>query len=158
MEPRNRFQRMNSASLCSLAGRYDNPIPTRFLAPIDCLKISALGFKLCVRFLSLGRILSLYYLAGIAHGSEKWHLLHVVSGKWVYQKSESTSDMPSCQRCTARTDRVRCQARHIVSGSPVLKTWPQRTSTFQLAHQVLLPGIWTHVFWSELRRSNQRAS
>jgi hypothetical protein len=26
----------------SLAGRYDNPIPTRFLAPIDCLKIPAL--------------------------------------------------------------------------------------------------------------------
>jgi hypothetical protein len=32
---------MNSASLCSLAGRYDNPIPIRFLAPIDCLKIPA---------------------------------------------------------------------------------------------------------------------
>ncbi len=30
---------MNSASLCSLAGRYDNPIPFRFLAPIDSLKI-----------------------------------------------------------------------------------------------------------------------
>jgi hypothetical protein len=25
----------------SLAGRYDNPIPTRCLAPIDCLKIPA---------------------------------------------------------------------------------------------------------------------
>jgi hypothetical protein len=25
----------------SLAGRYDNPIPTRFLAPTDCLKIPA---------------------------------------------------------------------------------------------------------------------
>jgi hypothetical protein len=32
---------MNSAVLCSLAGRYDNPIPTRFLAPIGCLKIPA---------------------------------------------------------------------------------------------------------------------
>jgi hypothetical protein len=41
MEPRNRFQGMNSASLCSLAGQYDNPIPTRFLALIDCLKIPA---------------------------------------------------------------------------------------------------------------------
>ncbi len=41
MESRSRFQGMNSASLCSLAGRYDNPIPTRFLAPIDCLKIPA---------------------------------------------------------------------------------------------------------------------
>jgi hypothetical protein len=35
-------QAENSASLCSLAVRYDNPIPTRFLAPIDCLKIPAL--------------------------------------------------------------------------------------------------------------------
>jgi hypothetical protein len=32
---------MNSASLCSLAGRYNNNIPSRFLAPIDCLKIPA---------------------------------------------------------------------------------------------------------------------
>ncbi len=24
-----------------MAGRYDNPIPTRFLVPIDCLKIPA---------------------------------------------------------------------------------------------------------------------
>jgi hypothetical protein len=39
MEPRNRFQGMNSTSLCSLVGRYDNP---RFLAPIDSLKIPAL--------------------------------------------------------------------------------------------------------------------
>jgi hypothetical protein len=41
MEPENRFQGMNSASLCSLV-RYNNPIPPRFLAPIDCLKIPAL--------------------------------------------------------------------------------------------------------------------
>jgi hypothetical protein len=34
---------MNSASLCSLAGRYDNPIPTGFLAPLDCLKIPGFG-------------------------------------------------------------------------------------------------------------------
>ncbi len=33
---------MNSPSLCSLAGWCDNPIPTQFLAPIDCLKIPAL--------------------------------------------------------------------------------------------------------------------
>jgi hypothetical protein len=33
---------MNSASLCSLAGRYENPIPPRCLAPIDFLKIPAL--------------------------------------------------------------------------------------------------------------------
>ncbi len=34
---------MNSASLCSLAGRYDNPNPPRFLAPIDFLTIPALA-------------------------------------------------------------------------------------------------------------------
>jgi hypothetical protein len=40
-EPRNRFQGINSASLCSLAGRYDKPFPSWFLAPIDCLTIPA---------------------------------------------------------------------------------------------------------------------
>ncbi len=38
-EPKNQYQGTNSAKLFSMAGRYDNPIPTRFLAPIDCLKI-----------------------------------------------------------------------------------------------------------------------
>jgi hypothetical protein len=42
MEPRNRFSGINSASLCSLAGRYDIPLPTRCLAPIDFLKMPAL--------------------------------------------------------------------------------------------------------------------
>ncbi len=37
----NRFQGISSASLYSLAGRNGNPIPTWFLAPIDCLKIPA---------------------------------------------------------------------------------------------------------------------
>jgi hypothetical protein len=36
-----RSPRIDSASLCILAGRYDNPLPTRFLAPIECLKIPA---------------------------------------------------------------------------------------------------------------------
>ncbi len=31
-EPRNRFQGINSASLCSLASQYDKPIPARILA------------------------------------------------------------------------------------------------------------------------------
>jgi hypothetical protein len=34
---------MNFSSLCSLAGRYDNPIPPRFLASIESLKIPAQG-------------------------------------------------------------------------------------------------------------------
>ncbi len=42
MGPRHWFQGMNSASLWSLAGRYENPIPPRCLAPIDFLKIPAL--------------------------------------------------------------------------------------------------------------------
>jgi hypothetical protein len=37
MIPRNQSRQ----GLCSLAGRYDNPIPTRLLAPIDSLKIPA---------------------------------------------------------------------------------------------------------------------
>jgi hypothetical protein len=56
MEPRNRYQGMNSASLCSLAGRSDNPIPPRFLAPIDSLKSPALagrhGNPVSTRFLA----------------------------------------------------------------------------------------------------------
>jgi hypothetical protein len=56
MGPRNGLQGMNSASLCSLAGRYNNPIPTRCLAPIDFLKIPALtaaGYRF--HFSPLGR-------------------------------------------------------------------------------------------------------
>ncbi len=41
------FQWINSASLCSLAGRYKNPIPIWFLAPIDSSKIPALKYKVC---------------------------------------------------------------------------------------------------------------
>jgi hypothetical protein len=37
---------MNSASLCSLAGRYDNPLPPWFLAPRDSLKIPAQATQL----------------------------------------------------------------------------------------------------------------
>ncbi len=43
MVPRNWLQGINSASPCSLAGRYDNPIPPRFLAPTDFLKFPAQG-------------------------------------------------------------------------------------------------------------------
>ncbi len=48
-EPRNRYQGTNAARLCSLAGRYDNPSPTRFLATADCLKISAVGINSTTR-------------------------------------------------------------------------------------------------------------
>jgi hypothetical protein len=58
MEPGNRFQGMNSASLRSLAGRYDNPIPFRFLGPKDCLKIPA---QLEVQFLSITTFISISF-------------------------------------------------------------------------------------------------
>jgi len=38
----NRLQGIDSVSLCGLAARYDDPIPSWFLAPIDGSKIAAL--------------------------------------------------------------------------------------------------------------------
>ncbi len=82
MEPRNRFQGINSASLCSLKGRYDNPIPTRFLAPIDCLKIQAqhpLAAAFCKIWLFIaGSQLSLSRL-GMGEGGNSCHFR---PGKW----------------------------------------------------------------------------
>jgi len=37
-----------TASVCVLAGRYDNPIPTRFIAPIDCLNIPCTDANMAV--------------------------------------------------------------------------------------------------------------
>ncbi len=52
--PRNRFKGIDSSSLCSLAGRYDNPIPTWCLTSIDCSKIPSQAIKwrrlLCYSF------------------------------------------------------------------------------------------------------------
>jgi hypothetical protein len=50
-EPGNWFQGIDSASLCSLAGRYDKPIPTRFLAPIDCSKIQEQRAERALRYI-----------------------------------------------------------------------------------------------------------
>ncbi len=36
--------RTNMQPICSLAGRYDNPILTRFLSPIECTKIPAQAY------------------------------------------------------------------------------------------------------------------
>jgi hypothetical protein len=41
-KPKNGFQGINAVSLCWMAGRHDNPSPTRFLARIACLKNLAL--------------------------------------------------------------------------------------------------------------------
>jgi hypothetical protein len=47
-------------SLCSLlAGRYDNPIPTRFLALIDCSKIPAKDLLFLLFNAEIGRFLTL---------------------------------------------------------------------------------------------------
>jgi hypothetical protein len=58
MDPRNRFKGINSASLCCLAGRYDNPIPTLFLDTIDRFKIPALNTQSG----SNGKLVSSYWL------------------------------------------------------------------------------------------------
>jgi hypothetical protein len=68
---------MKSASLCSLAGRYDNPIPPRLLAPIDCLKIPALAtqpggidsLESILGLLKSLKILALYLLVRIVQYS-----------------------------------------------------------------------------------------
>jgi hypothetical protein len=72
---------MNSASLCSLAGRDDNPIPPRFLAPIDFLKIPAqLSKKSTLQFVQIGDRLTynnIYvkqYRSAV--GSADWLRLH----------------------------------------------------------------------------------
>jgi hypothetical protein len=56
--PRNQFQGIDSASLCSLAGQYDNTIPARFLAPIDYSKVPAqvagIWARICKRLRSPG--------------------------------------------------------------------------------------------------------
>ncbi len=53
-EPRNRFEGIDSASLCSLVGQYDYPLPTRFLSPIDCSKIPAqLAYYVCLTYFRL---------------------------------------------------------------------------------------------------------
>ncbi len=49
----------DSASLCSLAGRYNKPIPIRYLAPIDFLKIPSLGLFRGDCILRLGLYLTL---------------------------------------------------------------------------------------------------
>jgi glucan phosphoethanolaminetransferase (alkaline phosphatase superfamily) len=77
MEPRNRFQGMNSASLCSLAGRYDNSIPIWYLAPIDCLKIPS---QLCG--LGMGEAATSYFLAysySMLRNSVQWKTREVWS-------------------------------------------------------------------------------
>jgi hypothetical protein len=50
---------MNSTSLRSLAGRYDNTIPSVFLAPIDCLKIPSPSWNFWTGY--GGKILSWNY-------------------------------------------------------------------------------------------------
>jgi hypothetical protein len=54
----NRFRGIDFASLCSRTGRYGNPIPTWFLAPIDCSKIPAQVLTLEIPFLELEALLN----------------------------------------------------------------------------------------------------
>ncbi len=46
---------LKNLKIQALVGQYDNPIPTRFLAPIDCLKIPAQRLNFC-RLVEGGKI------------------------------------------------------------------------------------------------------
>jgi hypothetical protein len=62
-----RSPRINSVSLCSLAGPYDNPIIFRFLAVKDCLKIQAQTRhqKRCLEVFLLDFYLSFFLLSKV---------------------------------------------------------------------------------------------
>ncbi len=78
-EPRNRFQGIDSASLCSLAGRYENTNPTWFLVPIDCSKIPAQ-----IDLTGLGRVVTgLDSISGflcIKRDPDEFRLIQMCSG------------------------------------------------------------------------------
>jgi hypothetical protein len=66
---------MNSASLCSLAGWYNNPVSSRFLASIDFLKIPALATK-------AGEIHSLESIPGLHKHLKIRALIGIQAAKW----------------------------------------------------------------------------
>jgi hypothetical protein len=78
MGPWNWFQGMNSASLCSLARRYKNPIPPRCLATIDFLKIPALDSPL-VKYISKQRRLS---KPSYMQTRFCYHICHLLMKEW----------------------------------------------------------------------------
>ncbi len=75
MEPRNRFHLIDSTNLCSLAGRYDNPIPTQILAPVDCLKIPALEFKMDKNVWESPQTIEKYRVEQAANGAQRITIL-----------------------------------------------------------------------------------
>jgi hypothetical protein len=94
MGPRNWFQGMNSASLCSLAGRYENPIPPRCLAPIDFIKIPALAhFQMCEDDVS-----DIFSLSAISFMFTSMHLHQKITTVTELHKQLCSS---VCYQCTA---------------------------------------------------------
>jgi hypothetical protein len=89
METRNRCQGINSASLCSLAGRYDNPIPTQCLAPIDFLKIPALGDGDKGIEIVYGEEKNILYCAEAAKAEQKYPCMY-----WQGKPNEPTKEGP----------------------------------------------------------------
>ncbi len=87
---------IDSASLCSLAGPYDNPIPTRFLAPTDCLKI-----------LALGTLPVVFSVKGLMSSSENG-TGHLRMKTWIYLNDVrmSWSDSTGLQVCLFRQSQV----------------------------------------------------
>ncbi len=105
MGPKNWVQGTNSASLCILAGQYDNPIPNRFLATRDCLKIPALvsdrgdrglffgwthwfRVKIVLRFsLSIGQIIGNFLQQGTR--SELFKNFHLVGQYFLFTHAQT---------------------------------------------------------------------
>ncbi len=92
--PKNRL-RNPSASLCSLVGRYDNPIPILFLAPIDCSKIPAQWSHLSCCKGSLGIILRVLRLKPKGGGGGGCGFL---SGFPPFSFTVYTNDCRNCKR------------------------------------------------------------
>ncbi len=83
MGPRHWFQGMNSTSLCSLAGRYENPIPPRCPAPIDFLKIPAQVSRTMNKPESVATLPPFSPIEG-----QKW--FDQISSQWESQKNRFT--------------------------------------------------------------------
>ncbi len=115
MGPRNRFQGMNSASLCSLAGRYDNPNPTRSLSPIGRLKIPAWRWVRLVDvypFLGEGEspVVASFVLSWINFLS---HLLHLVVLLFITKNAHETLKTFTIKYITSRSGS-RCHHKKVL--------------------------------------------
>jgi hypothetical protein len=98
--PRNEFRQ----PICSLEGRYDNPIPPRFLAPIDFLKIPALECKATLAYTFLIRIHRWRFVSHRSLAPKFQHSLSAVSlGGFTVRLSFELKRFPRCRYNIWRT-------------------------------------------------------